>query len=142
MGGGGGGYFPPIDIAKLTEKANRRIQGALEDTRVTVFVCAPADVRRLESLIVESGFSQRSYQISSVVDLLKDELAQAGLVVFFVDRSEDHVVIDTAIPIAAELRVPNFFVHSRIRYSQPNRVLQFRVRSMSWDQLLEIVIGV
>jgi hypothetical protein len=140
-GGGGGGYIPPIDLKKLTEKANQRIQGALSDRQSIVFVCAPSDENELHRIVRASQISGREYIVATQEKELREEIKKSGLVVYFVDRSEDHSVIELGIVIASELKKQNFFVHNRERYSLPNYVLQFRVRIMPWVQFVEIVVG-
>jgi hypothetical protein len=139
MGGSGGDGPSSINIGKLTEMANQRIQSALSERRATTFICSVGDASELQRLINQSAIRDRAYSIVTDRDRLQEELQNAGLVVFFVDRSESHAVIDMAIPLASELRKTSIFVHARGQYSVPNYVTQFRVRVMSWGQFLESI---
>lgn len=140
-GGGGGGYSPPINLDKLTEKANQRIQGAFQGRQLTVFVCNRVDERDLQQRIASSVFREREYILATQPELVQEECPRAGLVVCFVYRSEQHDLIDEAIRLASELKKQVIFVHALDQYSMPNYVLQFRVRNVSWAQFLEIFVG-
>ncbi|WP_224549844.1 hypothetical protein [Mesorhizobium sp. CA16] len=140
-GGGGGGYSPPINLDKLTEKANQRIQGAFQGRQLVVFVCDHIDERELQQRIASSIFREREYIVATQPDLVRDECPRAGLIVCFVSKSEEHGLIDEAIRVASEMKKQIIFVHASDQYSMPNYVLQFRVRNVSWAQFLEIFIG-
>ncbi|TPN75449.1 hypothetical protein FJ987_29750 [Mesorhizobium sp. CU2] len=140
-GGGGGGYSPPINLDKLTEKANQRIQGAFQGKQLVVFVCHRVDAGDLRRRIDASVFREREYVIVTDPALIDEECAKAGLVVCFVSKSEEHSLVDNAIKIASELKKQTIFVHASEQYSMPNYVLQFRVRNVSWAQFLEIFVG-
>lgn len=142
MGGSSGGGFSPIDIESIREAANKRLQSAFDASRPTLFVCQAEDSDELVRRINQTAaFSDRNWVVITEGERarLRKELEVSGLVIAYAGASKTNSLINEAITIGSELRKQMLFVKGQETTAVPNYVLQFRVRVLSWSQLIEIL---
>lgn len=143
MGGGSGGSYSPINLEKITEAANQRIQAAFSEERSILFVCHSSDESEVKARIEKSGMLRgRHFDISNEDDdNYVQNVAESSFVVCFSNRSDDHSHINRVISAAAAARKQVVFVKGDGAESIPSYVAQFRVRTLSWSGLIEILAG-
>lgn len=143
MGGGSGGSYTPINIEQITKAANERIQSAFREQRAILFVCHSVDRAELLSRIERSdALKKRAFDVSTEGDSdLDRKLKSASLVVLFSDESTEHDHINSSIRAALDMKRQIVYVKSDRAASIPAYVTQFRIRTVSWSGLLEILAG-
>ncbi|PBC05384.1 hypothetical protein CK220_05370 [Mesorhizobium sp. WSM3860] len=141
MGGGSGGSYTPINIDAITAAANERIQSAFKEERSILFVCNSADQNELQDRIKKSeALKKRPFDISTEGDAAVDKkAASAALVILFSNKSDDHSHINNAIVSASAHKKQSIYVKGDEAQTIPQYVAQFRVRTVSWSALLEIL---
>ncbi|PBB22842.1 MULTISPECIES: hypothetical protein [unclassified Mesorhizobium] len=141
MGGGSGGSYTPINIDAITAAANERIQNAFKEERSILFVCNSDDRDELLGRIQKSdALKKRPFDISTEGDAeLEKKVGGSSLVILFSNKSDEHSHVNKAIVAAAAQKKQSIYVKGDSVETIPQYVAQFRVRTVSWSALLEIL---
>lgn len=141
MGGGSGGSYTPINIDAITAAANERVQSAFKEDRSVLFVCNSDDQTELEGRIQKSdALKKRPFDISTEGDEnLEKKISSTALVILFSNKSNEHSHVNKAIVAAAAQKKQSIYVKGDAAQTIPQYVAQFRVRTVSWSALLEIL---
>jgi len=141
MGGSSGGSISTLDLTKITTAANERIQQAFARERKILFVCGASDRDLLLDRISKTD-ALKGIEFDVVVDtteLTAEKVADFAVVVSYVHASTDHAAINSAVQIATGQRKMCLFVRSNDQSPMPQYVLQYRIRSLSWQELVELL---
>ena len=141
MGGSSGGGISTLDLAQITKAANERIQQAFARERKILFVCDAKEQKRLLEKISKTD-ALKSIDFDCVVnkeDIDAEKVKEFSLVVNYVERSHDHEAINQAIQIATSQRMNCIFVRGEDQSPVPQYVLQYRIRSLSWQNLVDLL---
>lgn len=141
MGGSSGGSISTLDLTKITTAANERIQQAFARERKILFVCGESDRDQLLDIISKTG-ALKGIEFDVVVsatELTAEKINDFSIVVGYVHVSTDHAAINSAVQIATEQKKTCLFVRSNDQSPMPQYVLQYRIRSLSWQELVELL---
>jgi hypothetical protein len=143
MGGGSGGSYTPINIDIITQAANERIKSAFGGESLILFVCEPVDQSELQDRISKSEIlKRRPFDISVAEDRnLEGKTEKASLILLFSNRSKSNSHINNAVDLATKHRKQVIYIKGDAVESIPQHVTQFRIRTVSWIGLLEILAG-
>lgn len=141
MGGSSGGGISTLDLTKITSAANERIQQAFSRERKILIVCGADDLDYLSGVISRTVLPQGvQFEIlSEVADANVTRISEFNIVVGFVHLSVDHAAINTAIQVATAQKKTCLFVRSGDQSPMPQYVLQYRIRCLTWQELMEMV---
>jgi hypothetical protein len=143
MGGGSGGSYTPINLESITQAANERIKSAFGDESLILFVCDSVDNAELQERIQKSEtLKRRAFDISITGDRsLEEKIGKASLVLLFSNKSTDNSHINNAVDATTKLKKQTIYVKGESVQAIPQHVTQFRIRTVSWSGLLEILAG-
>ena len=141
MGGSSGGYISSADMEKLAAAAKQRISDAFAQTRRIAFVCGADDAAYFAALIANTPIvaALDTQLITDHNDASAANLANFSLVVACVNVSNDHAAINAAIQAATGIRKTVLFVRTNEASPIPQYVLQYRIRTMYWQDLVDIL---
>jgi hypothetical protein len=141
MGGSSGGSSFTLDIEQLKSAANERIREAFSMNRKLLFVCAAEDSARLLGEITRSeALKAIDWQHVDQYDELSGEaIASASLVVAYVHSALEQLILNEAIIRATAASKSCVFVRATEDAPIPQYVVQYRIRTLSWHELLDLI---
>lgn len=141
MGGSSGGGGFTLDIEQLKSAANERIREAFSMNRKILFVCPAEDSERLVDTIDRSdALKSIDWEyVDQIDDLSEEMIASASLVVIYVYSGSEHLTLNEAIIRATAARKSCVFVRAAEDAPVPQYVAQYRIRTLSWQELLNLV---
>jgi hypothetical protein len=141
MGGGSGGSYTPINLDSITQAANQRIKNAFGGENQILFVCESTDQAELVDRISKSEIlKRRSFDNSVSGDLdLETKIEKSSLVLLFSNKTIESTHINNAVDFAVKSKKQIIYVKGDAVNSIPQHVTQFRIKTVSWGGLLEIL---
>jgi hypothetical protein len=141
MGGSSGGGFTSLDLTKITQAANDRIQQAFSETKKLLFVCGSDDLKHLSELISKTDTLKKvEYSTETESNNISEaSVSEFSIVVGFVNRSINHEAINKAMQLGSKLKKSCLFTRSTETSPVPQYVLQLRIRTISWHDLIELL---
>lgn len=142
MGGSGGGSYSPTDFADLERAILKRLKGVAKDANKIVFACEEADLGVLTTLMDRSGyFVGEKIEVACGTDasIYAELVENSQLLVTFTERATDCRFLNDMVEIAFSERKQGIHAKGNAGAQIPTKVLAYRWRSMSWDDLVELL---
>ncbi len=142
MGGNIGGSFSSGAFDDLEKRIMERLRALAQSANKVLFACESEDQRALASHMARAGFQvgdKVAMAIGPDASTYASEVASAQLLITFSDSAPQCTFLDVLVEAAFRSQRQCIHVRAHSDASIPSKVLAYRWRVMSWDELVGLI---